>query len=562
MYNIHNQSTMSTTTKECPICVETFNKSTRVPVVCPYKGCICCKSCFNNFLLTSGLTPKCMSCSSYLTDDDIHHISTKVFFDKFTDHKIGLLINMKKADLPELQERVVNPILKQRKFDVFLESIQDKILSTNMDGRLDKITMKLIKHFKTFEISVKQFKLKRVFNVCRSLSFGERICCICYTSDYLSNVVMINCNNCSIKCCKSCFRLNYLLNKDNCINCNSNDLIGPFLIENQTQSYQKLINTKNTKKNIKDIGDEVRDIIKKKIAFNEDVIKLSDSIVANTPRNFNHIAPKTKTAPKTAPIKKCPTDGCRMFLSPDMSCLSCEITWCKKCMREDGEDHECNEDEVETIKELEKNSKPCPKCGMPISRIDGCSQVWTPCCKIAFDWNTGEIDNGRVHSPEYYAYMRRNNIEIIREREENYNCDNIVSWNDIYNATRDTVIKIDDEYMKMTHYRQVVLRTLPPVLREIDVEDLQVKYLLKEISDDDWHKTMKKQVKKHNFEHALYLIIDMYTKVVNDMLKNVLVDKDFEGFRTRYKDIVEYTNEHIEKTLKRYNSNAKGYYVK
>lgn len=545
---------MSTTTKECPICVETFNKSTRVPIVCPYKGCTCCKSCFNNFLLTSGLNPKCMSCSSYLTDDDIHHVSTKVFFDKFTDHKIGLIINMKKADLPEVQTRVVDPILKQRKFDVFLESIQDNILSTNMDRHLDKMTTKLVRHFKTFEIPVKQFKLKRVYNICRSLSFGE-ICCIC--SDF-TNVNMINCDNCLIKCCKLCFRLNYLLTKDNCINCNN--LIEPFNIENQTKSYQKLINTKNTKKNITDIGDEVKDIIKKKITFHADVIKLSDSIVANDPYLNHIIVPKIKTAPKIA-LKKCPTDGCRMFLSPDMSCLSCDITWCKKCMREDGDEHECDEDEVETIKELEKNSKPCPKCGMPISRIDGCSQVWTPCCKIAFDWNTGEIDNGRVHSPEYYAYMRRNNIEIIREREQDYNCDNIVSWNDIFNATRDT-IKIDDEYMKMTHYRLVVLRTLPPVLREIDVEDLQVKYLLKEISDEDWHKTMKKQVKKHNFEHALYLIIDMYTKVVNDMLKNVLVDKDFEGFKARYKDIVEYTNEHIEKTLKRYNSKAKSYYVK
>ena len=59
---------------------------------------------------------------------------------------------------------------------------------------------------------------------------------------------------------------------------------------------------------------------------------------------------------------------------------------------------------METAKLLAKDTKGCPKCGVPIHRIHGCNQMFCTCCHTGFDWQTLEIiDTGRgFHNPHYY----------------------------------------------------------------------------------------------------------------------------------------------------------------
>ena len=65
-----------------------------------------------------------------------------------------------------------------------------------------------------------------------------------------------------------------------------------------------------------------------------------------------------------------------------------------------------------TVKYLQKDTKPCPKCGARISKVDGCDQMWCVGCKCTFSWNTGKIQTGGVlHNPEYYRWMREQNIQ-------------------------------------------------------------------------------------------------------------------------------------------------------
>jgi hypothetical protein len=114
-------------------------------------------------------------------------------------------------------------------------------------------------------------------------------------------------------------------------------------------------------------------------------------------------------------VKKCPKDDCKGYLAKrTLKCGICETCVCSKCLQikendANGDEHKCNADDVESVKIIAKECKNCPKCSALTYKVDGCSQVWCLSCKTAFNWNTLQVDNGRVHAPDYYAWLRTQN---------------------------------------------------------------------------------------------------------------------------------------------------------
>ena len=117
-------------------------------------------------------------------------------------------------------------------------------------------------------------------------------------------------------------------------------------------------------------------------------------------------------------IMPCPSEDCRGFLSSAYKCEVCKLHSCPRCLTVLGEnkdkDHVCNEDDVKTADYIKSTTKPCPKCGERISKINGCDQMWCTSCHTAFSWRTGLEDKGAViHNPHYYQYQREVNNGVI-----------------------------------------------------------------------------------------------------------------------------------------------------
>lgn len=108
-------------------------------------------------------------------------------------------------------------------------------------------------------------------------------------------------------------------------------------------------------------------------------------------------------------IIQCPINRCRGFANELSTCNMCKTKICKECHEEDKLDHECNQQTLETLKLLIKDTKNCPCCKTLINKIEGCDQMWCPQCKTAFSWNTGVIETGLIHNPHYYAWRKENN---------------------------------------------------------------------------------------------------------------------------------------------------------
>jgi hypothetical protein len=129
-------------------------------------------------------------------------------------------------------------------------------------------------------------------------------------------------------------------------------------------------------------------------------------------------------------IIACSRSDCRGYADQSGRCLVCGAVHCVDCgkMTMSAEEahecatsgsapapHVCNPDEVATMKELVKSSKPCPSCGVPVTRISGCPQMWCTHCHVGFRWDTLKISKGAVSNPERDDFLRGRGWGVMRE---------------------------------------------------------------------------------------------------------------------------------------------------
>jgi hypothetical protein len=103
--------------------------------------------------------------------------------------------------------------------------------------------------------------------------------------------------------------------------------------------------------------------------------------------------------------------GCNGFINHEWECGICFLKVCSKCHNIKEKEHECNPDEIESIKALKDIAKPCPGCNQMIERTMGCSQMWCTGCHNFFDWNSLKIikKTQYTHNPEHVAWLAKNN---------------------------------------------------------------------------------------------------------------------------------------------------------
>ncbi len=128
-----------------------------------------------------------------------------------------------------------------------------------------------------------------------------------------------------------------------------------------------------------------KDVFKKFNKLQEELKLLGDTN-EHTARKFRTSIFDKADALKGKPmkmtyVKQCPSESCNALLSlentkpnGDMECSVCRIACCKDCMElvKPDEEHKCDSDILQTVELLKKDTKPCPSCGVPIHKIEGC----------------------------------------------------------------------------------------------------------------------------------------------------------------------------------------------
>ena len=258
-------------------------------------------------------------------------------------------------------------------------------------------------------------------------------------------------------------------------------------------------------------------------------------------------------------IRKCVKDDCRGFLNQQWHCGLCQSDVCSTCHDIKATEHTCLPENIETANLIMKTSKPCPKCGINITRIEGCSQMFCTACKTAFDYNTGRIETRRIHNPHYYEWLQRNGDAVPREPLDVV-CGGIPTYRNILTNVKKVLpsYNFGNIYQGLIHMQDVELPEVTMDDGDVNM-DLRVKYLMSEITEENWKKELQKREKKKNKLQAQHQLIqmlitvgtDLFTKMVSaetsDEIKQI--DREFESLR-------QYFNTSMDNIITRFGSTA------
>lgn len=379
------------------------------------------------------------------------------------------------------------------------------------------------------------------------------------------------CFNCGGTCCINCMKT-YLLGSDadpHCLHCRSamgyDQFVDKFDMKWRLGIYKKhkekilldkeialmplTVGYMERMKNIQRLRDEKAKLIQQMYDLDTQIYTLMGNV--------------KKEVVKYEWTQSCPSSECRGYLNGSHECAVCNKTYCKSCLEEKIEGHECNEDLVETMKLIKKESKPCPKCSEFISKISGCDQMFCTSCGTAFSWRTGQIEKGIIHNPHAHQFFQ-NNQEAYGLYMQNRNqggagagganhCRDLVprtlDFNKLsYNSKIKQEVKrqLDDyrrHVLEYSQYREGVIET---ELASVDNNhDLRMKFIKKEISEKQFKVTLHMRNKKHLFRQQVHEVAVSTKIIFGNMLWNIMsatTSVEFMKIFEMFRELRESTN--------------------
>jgi hypothetical protein len=248
---------------------------------------------------------------------------------------------------------------------------------------------------------------------------------------------------------------------------------------------------------------------------------------------INTIEPERRTF-----IRACPDPECRGFLSTQWKCGICEKWTCPACNEIKGTErdaeHTCNPELVETVALIRQDTKPCPNCGMGIFKINGCDQMFCTQCHTAFCWRTGHIQTA-IHNPHYFEWLRENNGNDnanIERNPQDVICGREIDTYFVRNLNINIQRKMTAETAVQGQRVIAICRTMIHI-RRVDMvyyqvnhvlnnQNLRIKYLRNQISEEQLKINLQKNDKKHQKHREIFDILQMVNTTTTDILYRFL----------------------------------------
>lgn len=395
-------------------------------------------------------------------------------------------------------------------------------------------------------------------------------CSVCCERFNEKNHKKVACNYCDLECCRTCIQkyLTEITTDPHCMQCKNiwnrefiDSACTKTFRNHQLKSHRENILFEREKCFLPDAQvilahrKESNRLIREN---NERVERLRNEIHELLVTNSVIMNQPTPTE-KRKFVRKCPVSECRGFLSSQWKCEVCDNKICPECNEIKADEHACLPENIETMKLLKKDTKPCPKCGTMIFKISGCSQMWCPECHTAFNWTTMQIETGVIHNPHFFDFQRlggnvaRNPLDIP--------CGGIPSIQELYRACnldmkRHRVLVpvetkvVFDFCQTLTHIEHVEMTRPPPFE---DTLNLRLRYLQKDISEDAYKSILQKNEKAREKRRDINNIFTMVVHTGSDILRQFCAKQiSLDAIKELVTNLIRYTNEVLRNIGARY----------
>lgn len=264
----------------------------------------------------------------------------------------------------------------------------------------------------------------------------------------------------------------------------------------------------------------------------------------------------------------CPLHDCRGKLSSVYKCGMCEHWFCPNCHQDRGmdkdTDHECQKDDVQTVRMLKENTRPCPKCHIGIYKTEGCDQMWCVQCHTCFSWKSGNIMNGVVHNPHFYEYQRRMNGGQAPRVSGDDPCGGMPTYTYVLQRYRlnekNKTKTIHDNWLIELHryMNEMTTMTMPSVYRKFNNREhyhrkYGVEYLRNKISRLKWIDMLFRVSKQEEKYRRYYQVLETLNVNVSDYLRRYVNGENAEVVYNECDEFFNYANEECVKMMKQYN---------
>ena len=257
-------------------------------------------------------------------------------------------------------------------------------------------------------------------------------------------------------------------------------------------------------------------------------------------------------------IVNCPMENCRGFLSAKYECGICGIHVCPACREvKKDENHQCDPEILKNVQQIKYETKSCPKCGVPIHKIDGCDDMWCWACHTPFNYGTGEIVKSNTN-PHFWAWKKSIGEGILDDSSPHIPPALLVPQNQLLNIvfpnTRITVKNV------------VYTAALTPyIMRQYDdtrIQDIFEKnhrlYLEGKINKQEWERRVFLAYRTKSRNQELYQVFDTLREGLISILSRVEFDARMTGkinemFSVEIMNLREYMNEIFQSIKSRYN---------
>jgi hypothetical protein len=403
-------------------------------------------------------------------------------------------------------------------------------------------------------------------------------CPICIESYNKATRSCVQCQFCAFAACRTCTRkyLTGAQNSAHCMGCKK-QWAREFIIDNLSRcfingDYKKqmanlMLETEKSQLGV-DMVDaqrvKKRDTIKDNVRFlKSEVLKIQNQIRSNEgelwqiQRILRGQAPEAVVADKREFIRKCPGADCRGMLSTQWKCPICDIKVCAQCheIKEEpgaggGSDqpHVCKQENIDSIKFLKKDTKPCPSCGTRIHKIAGCDQMWCVQCKVPYSWRTGSIiTHNRFHNPHFIQYQKQlaaeGNVAPGRTPGD-VPCGGLPDWyqwrsnviskhqdpraaaihRSRYYRSRSTCLwgKLHDLYRQAAHLQYVIVNDMRvSIAGAVNNKDLRIQFILNKISEKQFKSTIQKRALSRGKKTAMLHIYELLNTVIIENVRSI-----------------------------------------